>query len=111
MTRPQDQFRWVLTLYVHGACTQSMSAVETIRRICDEDLAGQADLRVVDVHDDPAQVAADNVLAVPTLVKRLPTPLRQLVGDLADSRRVRVGLELGPAGPSRRDVARGGSAP
>lgn len=92
----QEQLRWALTLYVSGASPLSMTALETVRRLCDEELPGQVDLQVVDVRDDPTRVVQDHVLAVPTLIKRLPPPLRQLVGDLANSDRVRVGLDLGP---------------
>lgn len=86
--------RWVLTLYVSGASPQSARAVENVRRICDEELAGRVDLEVVDVNEAPALVVSDQVLAVPTLVKRLPGPLRRLVGDLSDASRVRVELDL-----------------
>lgn len=94
--------RWSLTLYVSGASPRSTAALETVRRICDEELAGRVDLRVVDVTEEPARLLADQVMAVPTLVKHEPPPLRRLVGDLADVGRVRAALDLGPrpAGPS-----------
>ncbi|MGB8651485.1 MAG: circadian clock KaiB family protein [Mycobacteriales bacterium] len=88
--------RWSLTLYVSGASPHSADAVDAVRRICEEELAGRVDLQVVDVRDEPAQVIQDQVLAVPTLVKRLPAPLRRLVGDLGDVERLRAGLDLGP---------------
>ncbi len=87
---------WSLTLYVSGASPHSAAAITTLRRICDEELSGRVELRVVDVREHPALAVSDNVLAAPTLVKRLPGPLRQLVGDLADLERVRDGLDLGP---------------
>lgn len=87
----------MLTLYVSGASANSTAALDTIRRICDEELAGEVELQVVEVHDQPALVIQDRILAVPTLVKRLPEPLRQLVGNLADEVRVRQGLDLGTA--------------
>lgn len=96
MTSPESSGRWSLTLYVSGASPQSAAAVEAVRRICGEALPGRCDLDVVDVHDAPARVVADEVLAVPTLVKRLPAPLRRLVGDLGDVERLRSGLDLGP---------------
>jgi circadian clock protein KaiB len=89
--------RWSLTLYVSGASPRSAQALETVRRLCDEDLRGQVELRIIDVTEDPARAAEDRVLAVPTLVKRQPGPRRQLVGDLADLDRVRVAIGLGPA--------------
>ena len=95
--------RWSLTLYVSGASPRSAEALETIRRLCDEELAGQVELEVVDVADEPDLAARDRIVAVPTLVKRLPTPPCQLVGDLADVDRLRAGLDLG-ASPSPTSV-------
>jgi circadian clock protein KaiB len=88
--------RWSLTLYVSGASPRSAEALETVRRLCDEELPGQVELQVVDVTDDPDLAARDRIVAVPTLVKRLPAPPRQLVGDLADVDRVRAGLDMDP---------------
>jgi len=88
--------RWSLTLYVSGASPRSAEAIDTARRICDQDLAGRVDLTVVDVSEHPPVAVSDDIFAVPTLVKRLPAPLRQLVGNLADLDRVRAGLDLGP---------------
>lgn len=95
MTAPGG-VRWSLTLYVSGASPRSAAALETVRRICDEELAGRVDLRIVDLAEEPARVGEDQVMAVPTLVKHEPTPLRRLVGNLADVERVRAGLDLGP---------------
>jgi len=89
--------RWSLTLYVSGASPRSAAALETVRRICDEELSGRVDLRVVDLAQEPGRVLEDQVLAVPTLVKHHPSPLRRIVGNLADVERVRAGLDLGPA--------------
>ena len=89
--------RWSLTLYISGASPRSAAALDTVRRICDEELAGRVQLQVVDVAEEPAAVLSARILAIPTLVKRLPAPPRQLVGDLADAARVRAGLDLGPA--------------
>jgi circadian clock protein KaiB len=66
-----------------------------VQRICDEELAGRVDFRVIDVRTEPAQVLRDNVLVAPTLVKRLPAPIRRVVGDLANADRVRQALEIG----------------
>ena len=89
------QPRWSLTLYVSGASRHSAQALETVRRLCDDDLAGQAELEVVDVTDEPDRAGRDRIVAVPTLVRRLPAPPRQLVGGLADIDRLRAGLDLG----------------
>jgi circadian clock protein KaiB len=95
LTAPGEEAqRWSLTLYVSGASPHSAQALDTVRRVCDEELAGQVDLRVVDVAEEPDLAGEDQILAVPTLVRRLPAPVRQLVGDLADVERVRAGLDL-----------------
>ena len=96
MTSSGGAPRWSLTLYVSGASPRSAAALETVRRICDEELAGRVDLRIVDLAEEPARVADDQIMAVPTLVKHQPAPLRRLVGNLADAERVRTGLDLGP---------------
>jgi circadian clock protein KaiB len=108
MTVPDnDHPRWSLTLYISGASHHSAQALETVRRLCDEELPGQVELQVVDVTDDPALAERERIVAVPTLVKRLPAPPRQLVGDLADVDRVRAGLGVGP--PASRPSALGTS--
>ena len=89
--------RWSLTLYVSGASPRSAEAVDTVRRLCDEELPGQVELAVVDVADEPDRAGHDRIVAVPTLVKQLPTPRREIVGDLGDAGRVRAALGLGPA--------------
>jgi len=102
--------RWALTLYVSGASRRSAEAIVAVRRICDEDLLGQVDLTVVNAIDQPALVKRDHILALPTLVKRAPEPLRHLVGNLSDLERVRTALELDlatPGGP-RTSIADGG---
>jgi len=94
------QPRWHLTLYVSGASPNSAAALDAVRRLCDKELAGQVDLEVVDVLEQPALVVRDDIFAIPTLVKSLPAPLRALVGDLGDAARLRVGLDL-PASTDR----------
>jgi circadian clock protein KaiB len=97
--------RWSLTLYVSGASPRSAQALETVRRLCDEELPGQVELEVVDLTDEPDLAARDRIVAVPTLVKRLPAPPHQLVGDLADVDRLRAGLDLWPAPPTSPPAA------
>jgi circadian clock protein KaiB len=96
MTAPSQPSKWVLTLYVSGASPRSLAAIETVRRLCEEDLGDDVELEIVDVHENPSLVVRDDVIAAPTLVRRMPAPLRRLVGDLSDSERVRSGLDLGP---------------
>jgi circadian clock protein KaiB len=89
-------------LYVSGASPRSAQALETVRRLCDEELQGQVELQVVDVTEEPDRAVRDRIVAIPTLLKRLPAPPRQLVGDLGDVDRIRAGLDLGtrPSQPS-----------
>ena len=94
---------WALTLYVNGASPRSIAAIEAVRRVCDEELGGHVNLEVIDVQQQPALVLRDQIIAAPTLVKRLPAPLRRMVGDLSDPARLRLGLDLGPARASRPD--------
>jgi circadian clock protein KaiB len=91
-TAPAD--RWALILYVNGASPNSMLAIEAVRRICDEDLAGHVDLEVIDVYLQPDLVARDQIVATPTLVKHHPGPPRRVVGDLSDAVRLRPALDL-----------------
>ena len=92
---------WALTLYVNGASAKSIEAIETVRRICDEELGGRVDLEIIDVQQQPALVLRDQIVAAPTLIKRLPRPPRRIIGgDLSDSARLRLGLDLGPVGAS-----------
>ncbi len=86
-----------LTLYVRGASPRSTSAIQTVRRLCDELLEGRFTLTVVDVVEHPERLVDDHIVALPTLVKHAPPPLRHLVGDLTDLAALRLGLDLGPA--------------
>lgn len=89
-----EQLRWVLTLYVNGASPRSTAALANICKICDYELAGRFDLKVVDIRTDPEAAIRDKILAIPTLVKHQPAPIRYLVGDLANEERVRSALEI-----------------
>lgn len=102
---------WSLTLYVSGASPRSTEAIATVRRICDEELSGRVELTVLNAVDHPQQVLDDHILAIPTLVKHAPEPLRQLVGNLTDPDRVRVGLDLGPAPFPGTSTSPSGGAP
>lgn len=100
MTADLSAPRWALTLYVSGASPRSAEAIVTVRRICDEDLAGQVEFTVVNAVDHPDLLKRDHILALPTLVKSSPAPLRHLVGNLTDAARVRIGLDLDLAQPA-----------
>jgi circadian clock protein KaiB len=90
---------YLLRLYVTGATTRSVRAIENVRRICEEHLSGRYSLEVVDLYKNLPLARADQILATPTLVKRSPLPLRHLVGDLSNVARVLSGLALKPRLP------------
>jgi circadian clock protein KaiB len=85
---------YVLRLYVTGTTARSLRAVENIRLLCEEHLAGDYDLEVVDLYQQPELAAREQLFAAPTLVKELPPPLRRLVGDMSNTERVLAGLDL-----------------
>ncbi len=86
--------RYQLRLYVTGMTPRSIQAIANIKRLCEQRLERRYDLEVIDVRDHPELARSDEVVAVPTLVKQLPEPLRRLVGDLSNTERVVVGLDL-----------------
>jgi circadian clock protein KaiB len=88
---------YVLRLYITGSTAKSMRAVENVRWLCDEHLAGDYDLEVVDVYQQPELAAREQLFAAPTLIKKLPLPLRRLVGDMSNHERVLAGLDLAAA--------------
>lgn len=83
-----------LTLYVAGQTPKSMEAIQNLRRLCDEHLPGRHTVEIVDLSKDPARAVADQIVALPTLVRRLPPPLKRIIGKLADAEKVLVGLEI-----------------
>jgi circadian clock protein KaiB len=82
-----------LRLYVAGQTRKSMTAIANLRRICEQHLAGKYRVEVIDLIDDPQRAQHDQIFAIPTLVRRLPEPIRRIIGDLSDSERVLIGLE------------------
>jgi circadian clock protein KaiB len=90
--------QWDLVVYVTGSSPKSLHAIENLRRACDEYLPGGYRIEIVDVLENPRRAAADQILAAPTVVRRFPTPVRKLVGDLPDGDRLLVALELGRPG-------------
>jgi circadian clock protein KaiB len=85
---------FVLRLYVTGTTPRSTRAIANLREVCEQHLADRYDLKVVDIYQQPELAAREQLVAAPTLIKRLPLPLRRLVGDLSDRRRVLAGLDL-----------------
>jgi circadian clock protein KaiB len=93
LASPQTE-RYVLRLYVTGLTPRSTEAVEAIKEICEEHLQGRYELEVIDIYQQPALARDEQIIAAPTLVKKLPHPLRRLIGNLSDKERVLVGLDL-----------------
>ncbi len=85
-----------LRLYVAGQTPKSVRAVENLRRVCEEHLSGRYQVEVIDLLVNPALARGDEIIAVPTLVRKLPEPIRKIIGDLSDTDRVLVGLQVRP---------------
>jgi circadian clock protein KaiB len=88
--------KFVLRLYVAGQTQNSVRAIENIKRICEEYLKGRYSLEVVDIYQQPVLAKGDQIIAVPTLMRKLPLPLRKFIGDMAATERILVGLDLRP---------------
>lgn len=86
--------RHVLKLFITGRTARSESAIRVLRGICDQELAGQFGLEIIDVLDHPEKAEAMRILATPTVVKDFPTPIRKVIGDLSDKEKVLIGLDL-----------------
>jgi circadian clock protein KaiB len=95
-TDPAGHYR--LRLYVAGQTPRSLAAIANLRRIAEEHLAGRYTIEVVDLVRDPQLAAGDQILALPTLVRRVPAPLKRIIGDLSNTERVLVGLDILPRG-------------
>jgi len=91
---------WELRLYIAGQTPRSLAAVANLNRICEEHLRGRYSVQVIDLLVTPQLSRDDQILAIPTLVRKLPTPMRKIIGDLSDEERTLVGLQLRPG---RRD--------
>ncbi|HET7831946.1 MAG TPA: circadian clock KaiB family protein [Gallionella sp.] len=88
--------RYVLRLFVSGATPRSAQAIGNIRAICDRELAGRYELEVIDIYQQPELARQYQIIAVPVLIKSLPAPIRVLIGDLSETEKVLVGLNLHP---------------
>jgi circadian clock protein KaiB len=95
--------QWDLCLYVTDQSPKCLRAIENLRRACEQHLAGQYTIEIVDLLKDPRRAADDQILAVPTVVRRFPAPIRKIVGDLSDDDRLLLGLELRQSGDQRED--------
>ncbi len=96
----QSKEKFVLRLYIAGMTPRSSRAVANIKQICEHNLNGRYDLEVIDIYQNPALAKGEQIVAAPTLVKKLPLPLRRFIGDLSDTERVIVGMEIAPSEPA-----------
>lgn len=93
MTAPKPK-EWELRLYVAGQTPKSISALVNLRRFCEEHLRGKYDIEVIDLVQHPQLARGDQILAIPTLVRKLPAPMKKIIGDLSNTERVLVGMDL-----------------
>jgi circadian clock protein KaiB len=87
---------WRLKLYVAGQTPRSLAAIANLKRICEEHVAGRYTIEVIDLLERPQLARGDEIFAIPTLVRQLPEPMRKIIGDLSDTERVLVGLQIVP---------------
>lgn len=87
---------WNLRLYIAGASPKSVTAFSNLKKICEEHLQGKYHIEIVDLLENPKLAAGDQIVAIPTLVRKLPPPLRKIIGDLSNEEKVLVGLDLIP---------------
>ncbi len=92
---------WILRLYVAGQTPKSLKAFENLKIICETHLKGRYSIEVVDLLENPKLAAGDQILAIPTLVRKLPPPLKKIIGDLSNTERVLVGLDVAPSGQAK----------
>lgn len=87
---------WELRLYIAGQTPKSLAAIANLRRICDDHLAGRYRVEVIDLLETPELAEGDQIIAIPTLVRTLPEPIRRVIGDLSNTEKALVGLQLKP---------------
>jgi circadian clock protein KaiB len=100
--KPAKAAQWELRLYIAGQTQRSVTAFSNLKRICEEHLKGSYRIEVVDLLKNPQLASGDQILAIPTLVRKLPAPMKKIIGDLSDEKRVLVGLDLRPLGGGGR---------
>ena len=91
---PLKRAKYILRLYVTGSSTRSLKAVHNLKKICDEHFPNDYDLEVIDIYKNPQAARDEQIIAAPTLVKKLPKPLRKFVGDLSNTQKILVGLDI-----------------
>jgi len=94
VSRKAAPARYILKLYVAGQSPKSVNAIANIKRICEENLKGRYELDVIDLYQQPQLAQGEQIIALPTLMRKLPAPLRRIIGDMSNTERVLVGLDI-----------------
>jgi len=95
---PHSPEIWELRLYTAGQTPKSLAAIKNLKKVCEEHFAGRYEIEIVDLLKNPRLAKDDQIVAIPTLVRKLPEPVRKIIGDLSDTERTLVGLQLRPQG-------------
>lgn len=94
--------KYLLRLYITGATPRSTRAIMNVKKICEEHLKGRYELEVIDIYQQPVLAKGEQIIAAPTLLKKLPLPLRKFIGDMSNAERILVGLDLKPKSELRK---------
>ncbi len=94
VSRENKEEKYVLKLYISGSTSKSVKAIQNIKKICEEHLLGRYNLQIIDIHQQPMLAKGEQIIAVPTLIKKLPAPLRTFIGDLSNTEKILFGLDL-----------------
>ncbi len=94
--RKREKEKYVLRLYITGMTPKSAKALRNVKKICEEHLKGRCDLEVIDIYQQPTLAKGEQIIAAPTLIRKLPLPLRKFIGDMASTERILLGLDLRP---------------
>ena len=100
----EKSVKYILRLYVTGMTPKAQEAIRNIRKICEEELQGRYELDVIDVYQQPELAKKEQLIAAPTLIRKLPLPLRRMVGDMSNKEKVIVGLELMPKSMTKMEA-------
>jgi circadian clock protein KaiB len=92
----ENEQHYVLRLYITGMTPKSMLAIDNVKKICEEHLKGRCELEVIDIYQQPDYAKTEQLIAAPTLIKKLPLPLRKFIGDMSNNEKILVGLDIVP---------------
>lgn len=96
VTEPEGEQKYILRLYVTGVTPKSQLAIANVKRICEEHLKGRYELEIIDIYQQPVLARGEQIIATPTLIKKIPAPLRRFIGSMADTEKILLGLDLVP---------------